>query len=175
MEHHYVVDYEDIRIRPLSDKDLELVRSWRNKDQIRKWFTHSQIITKADQKQWYLDYIDKEDDMFFIIEEIKLIQRPIGCVALYHMNKEEAEFGRFMIGETQAMSKGYGKKALEAMKQLAFHTLRLRRIYLHVLSHNAKAMKVYEKAGFKKEACIAHDNVEMIKMVLVLGDEQSLY
>jgi diamine N-acetyltransferase len=55
------------------------------------------------------------------------------------------------IGETQHQSQGYGQQALRLILRHAFHDLGLHRLYLTVLDDNARAIRVYEKCGFRVE------------------------
>ena len=55
------------------------------------------------------------------------------------------------IAEKENWSKGYGSEATQMMVDYAFGTLNLNRIQLHVSVENERAVKVYEKIGFKNE------------------------
>ena len=46
---------------------------------------------------------------------------------------------------------GWGTDAQRVLLEFGFNTLRLERIYLTVDSENARAIRSYEKVGFKKE------------------------
>ena len=50
-----------------------------------------------------------------------------------------------------SQNKGYGTEALQLMLDYGFGVLNLHRIELNVFSYNHRAMRVYEKVGFKQE------------------------
>ncbi len=58
------------------------------------------------------------------------------------------------IAEPQNWSKGYGKEATALMVRYAFETLNLNRVQLHVSTENTRAVKTYEKIGFKIEGTL---------------------
>jgi RimJ/RimL family protein N-acetyltransferase len=55
------------------------------------------------------------------------------------------------IGEREYWGKGYGTDALRVLLRYAFDELNLARVSLSVLEGNVRAMRSYEKCGFKYE------------------------
>jgi RimJ/RimL family protein N-acetyltransferase len=143
-------EYGTVRLRLLREKDLPLTRSWRNQDHIRRWFFYSEIITDEQHQNWFNQYQERDDDFTFIIEEAQAGYRPVGQVALYHIDwpARRAEFGRLMIGELDAAGKGLALAATRAALLIGFGQLELREIYLNVLAKNQRAIQIYEKVGF---------------------------
>jgi RimJ/RimL family protein N-acetyltransferase len=139
-----------VRLRLLSEADISMTRLWRNQDHIRKWFFCSDLITPEQQCAWYEQYKDRDDDFVFIIEDVNASRRPVGQVALYHIdwNKREAEYGRLMIGEPDATGKGFARTATHLVLQIAFVHLRLELVYLEFIANNSKAFGMYQSVGF---------------------------
>jgi RimJ/RimL family protein N-acetyltransferase len=146
-----VTQYSKVRLRLLEEKDLPLTLEWRNQYHIRRWFFNSVVIQPEAHNNWYRQYSGRDDDFVFIIEDIQDDYRPIGQIAIYHINWQEqkAEYGRLMIGESSASGKGLAHDATKAVLQIAFEYLELKEVYLEVFSNNTKAIAVYKKAGFK--------------------------
>jgi RimJ/RimL family protein N-acetyltransferase len=55
------------------------------------------------------------------------------------------------IGETEYWSKGYGTDIMNVLLRFAFTEINLRRVTLTVFEYNPRAIRSYEKAGFKHE------------------------
>jgi len=146
---HVIVD-EGIMLRPLEERDLETVRRWRNQDHIRFNFINSNRITREGQKAWYSNYLQRDDDLMFIIEDTGELKCSVGTVALYNIDRLNlrAEFGRLMIGHAGARGKGLAFKATCLLCRFAFETLGLKEIYLRVFDGNRPAINLYRKAGF---------------------------
>jgi len=55
------------------------------------------------------------------------------------------------IGETEYWSKGYGTDVMNILLGFAFTEINLRRVSLTVFEYNPRAIRSYEKAGFRHE------------------------
>ena len=55
------------------------------------------------------------------------------------------------IGETEYWSKGYGTDIMNVLLRFAFTEINLRRVTLTVFEYNPRAIRSYEKAGFRHE------------------------
>lgn len=140
-----------IQLRLLTEADLPMTLHWRNQDNIRRWFIHSDVITSQQHQAWFEQYNQKENDFVFIIEEQEMLGRPIGQVALYNIDqlKKQAEFGRLLIGEQEARGKGLARLATELLLTFAFDYFELNQIFLEVFDSNTPAITIYHQCGFK--------------------------
>jgi len=140
----------DVILQEITQKDIELIRNWRNKEDIRNNFLNSNEISSTQQEAWFRKYVKQENDRMFLILSEKLNNKPVGTVALYNIDflKKEAEFGRLMIGEADAKGLGIGFLATKQMCEYGFEKLNLSRIYLQVFQENVVAKNIYEKIGF---------------------------
>ena len=55
------------------------------------------------------------------------------------------------IGDREFRGKGYGTEAMQLLLRYAFNALNLHRINLTVFSYNKRAIRSYEKSGFRYE------------------------
>ena len=55
------------------------------------------------------------------------------------------------IGETEYWSKGYGTDIMNVLLRFAFTEINLKRVTLTVFEYNPRAIRSYEKAGFRHE------------------------
>ncbi len=55
------------------------------------------------------------------------------------------------IGESEYWSKGYGTDIMNVLLRFAFAEINLRRVTLSVFEYNQRAIRSYEKAGFRHE------------------------
>jgi diamine N-acetyltransferase len=55
------------------------------------------------------------------------------------------------IGDQADRERGAGTEALRMLVRYGFHHLNLHRIFIHVWTDNARAIRAYEKAGFRRE------------------------
>src|SRR5512147_1323789 len=60
------------------------------------------------------------------------------------------------IGETEYWNKGYGTDVMNVLLRFAFIEINLRRVSLGVFEYNPRAIRSYEKAGFRHEGRLRH-------------------
>ncbi len=141
---------EGIRLRLLEAFDLPMTLKWRNQDHIRKWFIHSEVISPEKHREWFETYLQRDNDYLFIIEETLRLNKPVGQISLYNIDRDRkcAEYGRLMIGEADARGRGLAKKASRLLLQYAFKVLGMERVELEVFRDNGPAIAIYRDLGF---------------------------
>lgn len=146
MKHGYYAELESISIRPLSETDLEYLRSWRNDEHISSYFQRMDYITATQQKQWFREYL-KDPNVYYwaVVEGVKTI----GSLSIYDVKGSVAEIGKFMIGDPMSHGKGYGYKSIIMALQIGFEYLKLKQIKITVHEKNISAKKIYDRAGFE--------------------------
>src|SRR5262249_50692365 len=82
----------------------------------------------------------------------------IGAAGLHDIDlrNRHAWFG-ITIGDKSAWGKGHGTEATRLILELAFGTLNLNRVFLHVYEYNERARHVYEQIGFRVEGRLRQD------------------
>ena len=84
---------------------------------------------------------------------IRLIETdtPIGFTAI-HSLEWGSSVGRLSIGiGGEHRSSGYGNEALALILRYAFYELNLHRVSLEVIAYNERAVRLYERFGFREE------------------------
>jgi RimJ/RimL family protein N-acetyltransferase len=137
-----------ISLRLLARDDLPMTLAWRNRDDVRRWFLHSDILTIEQHQSWFETHQAGDDALMFIVEESET-QSPVGQVSIYNIDREigEAEVGRF-IAAPNASGKGFIREAIVALLEFAFGELELSRVFLEVYADNERAIRLYESVGF---------------------------
>ena len=148
-----------ITLRPIDSGDTADILRWRNCDAVMQQFLIRTPLDAATHERWLKEKVATgQVRQFILLDETG---RGIGSVYLrdIDMAARKAEMGIF-IGEDAARGKGYGVEAVEAIVEYGFQALGLHRIYLRVLETNEKAIRVYERAGFRVEG-VARDDVRI--------------
>jgi RimJ/RimL family protein N-acetyltransferase len=108
---------------------------------------------RAQEERWFEDMVKRTDDYLFAIEVQANNQWVhIGNVGLHRIDwrSRSAVFG-IAIGDKASWGKGYGTDATRTMLRFAFGELNLHRVELEVFDYNSRAIRAYEKAGFRRE------------------------
>lgn len=151
-----------VSLRLVERKDIDMLLRWRNRDDARVWFKHSDVIPPADHLRWFEDYLERDDDFMFVAECSGIA---VAQAAVYRVEpvQRQAEIGRFLAAPGMS-GQGYVAKACAALLEWCARDLGLQYVYLDVKSENARAIHVYLRAGFLEESRSAG----MVRMGLAL-------
>ena len=140
---------ERIYLSPRNLEDVEKFTEWMNDFEITDYTGRSyQTMTLQNEKA----YLEKEQDnkSGFAIIDLQA-DEIIGIVGLHEINNinRTATLGIF-IGNKDYRSKGYGTEAIKLILDFGFNYLNLNNIDLALMEFNKRALKCYEKCGFKE-------------------------
>lgn len=156
------IDMDDresrISFRLLERPDLDQMLSWLTDPDVARWW-ETQDLTAAGMEDEYGEMIDgKEPVRGFIIE---IDEVPVGYIQCYRLgdhpdylaqvelNADDVSTDLF-IGEAAFRSHGWGTPILRAfLRTIVFHEMRATRASIMPFPSNARAIKVYERVGFR--------------------------
>jgi RimJ/RimL family protein N-acetyltransferase len=104
-------------------------------------------------EKWLEKDLEKDPPPFYMFTICTLAdERVIGHIGLDGVRWSHADsFVGIGIGEQEFWGKGYGTDAMQVMLRFAFTEMNLHRVSLTVFDYNPRALRSYEKAGFKIE------------------------
>ena len=140
---------ERIYLSPRNVEDVEIFTEWMNDFGITDYTGRSyQTITLQEEKT-YLEKEQSNKNTFAIID--LQTDEMIGTVGLHEVDNinRTATLGIF-IGNKNYWSKGYGTEAIQLILDFGFNYLNLNNIELALMEFNQRALKRYEKCGFKE-------------------------
>lgn len=174
-EKKYLKKGPKLSLRFMEEEDFPLIVEWRNKDRIQKNFIYREKFTLEGQRKWKETMIDTGKVVQFMICENAADMRPVGSVYFRDIDLEagSAEYG-ILIGEDDAIGKGYGDETAELAVEYAKDVMKLKKLILRVFTYNTPAIRSYEHAGFVKTEDVAgvvcsdgtKDDMIMMEMVL---------
>ena len=146
-------DAEALHLVPLSESHLEATLRWMNDSEIMNLLDREHIISRAEHADWFTKLASDSTRAYFAIE---VANRHVGNIWLVDIDprNNKAEL-RIALGA--ALDRGYGSMAIELLTRHAFSALQLHRLYAYVLAFNIRAVRAFEKAGFKKEGLLLGD------------------
>lgn len=146
----YVLVGQLVVLRPVCVTDLPIMQAWDDDPAIIA------LVGRrfADQtpEEWFRWLRQQRTCRAWIMEAGG---RPVGEVELAQINYRNgtAEI-RICIGEKDCWGRGLGSDAMVHSLHYAFETLNLKSIYLRVFATNTRAIRLYERLGFRKEAVL---------------------
>jgi RimJ/RimL family protein N-acetyltransferase len=101
------IESSKARFRLIQESDLSMTMGWRNKPRVAHWFKSAALITPEQHRQWFEEYLQRDNDYLFIIEDKNMTDAPVGQVGIYNIDFSAgtAEVGRFLIGEERALGR----------------------------------------------------------------------
>lgn len=137
-----------ITLKQLDFDTIQLVRNWRNQDQIRSQMEFQEVISETEQALWF-QKLDKEVNQYFIIQ---IAGSPVGLIHLKNIDLKNriAEAGLF-IGENTYVGTGVSIGASILLLDFAFNQLSLQTIQAKVKNNNTIAKQYNQLLGFKKK------------------------
>ncbi|HRA00896.1 MAG TPA: GNAT family protein [Thermoflexales bacterium] len=134
------------------ETDAEMVTRWNEDTEYFRLLDSGppRLFTSKNTKEWMEKRIERGKPEF-LIRELES-DKPIGFCALWTPPPQHGNaFVAIGIGERDYWGKGYGSDALKTLVRYGFLELNLHRVSLGVFEYNARAIKAYEKVGFKME------------------------
>jgi RimJ/RimL family protein N-acetyltransferase len=114
-------------------------------------------LSMLDEEKWFDSAAQREQAEKPLAIEIKEGDgwRLIGNCAFFELDWTSrcAEFG-IMIGDRSVWDQGYGTETVQLLLKHGFETLNLNRVFLRVFDDNRRAIRAYQKAGFKQEGTL---------------------
>jgi RimJ/RimL family protein N-acetyltransferase len=135
-------------LSPIDLNDAEKYTEWLNDLEVIANLgpLYSAVLTAEGEKEILKDLSQKHNYAVMDIKTNELIGN-CGFLEVDNIN-QIAEIGIF-IGNKNFWDKGYGTEAMILLMDYGFKALNLHNILLRVFSFNARAIKCYEKVGFK--------------------------
>ncbi|MBO5142310.1 MAG: GNAT family N-acetyltransferase [Clostridia bacterium] len=141
---------EKVYLSPVETSDAEIFVNWMNDFGVTDYTMRSdKVVTMQSEYQWVNN--EAQNDGYFMTIVRNDTDEMIGNISLNDVNfvHRFAVLG-IMIGNNENRSKGYGAEAINLLLDYAFNYLNLNSVSLGVLACNERAIRCYEKVGFKE-------------------------
>jgi len=140
-----------VSLRPIEKEHIKYFLRWFNDQEVAHYITVFLPMTKGEEEKWVEELTNKKhtDITLLIVAENNT---PIGNLGLHRIDARNrtATLG-ITIGDKNYWGRGYGSEAIELLLSYAFNTLNLRKVCLSVIDFNERAIRCYEKCGFRVE------------------------
>ncbi|MDF2839575.1 MAG: GCN5-related N-acetyltransferase [Clostridia bacterium] len=141
-----------INLRQQKKEDAELIAKYQQDADVMENYFMSYSIPPIKEfiERWY-DHtaMDKEGYGFAI--ENKQGEFIGSCHTMGLNLRNGTTYIAIFIGHPEYRSKGYGTEAMKLLLNFLFNEVGLRKVKLNVFSFNKRAIRCYEKSGFKLE------------------------
>ncbi|WP_456392069.1 UDP-4-amino-4,6-dideoxy-N-acetyl-beta-L-altrosamine N-acetyltransferase [Persephonella sp.] len=141
-------NYKLINFVNLSDKEIEMVRKWRNSEKIRKWMLNDKLISAEEHIRFIKSLKETKSKVYWLVMKDK---QHIGVIYFTDImwNHRNAYLGVYVNPEN--ISQGNGKILLTLILDIGFNLFRFHSLRLEVIEDNHIAISLYKKFSFKEE------------------------
>lgn len=147
---------ERVRLTALEREDLPTYLRWHAYYPMRRLLSTAAITpaTREEGEAWYEESVKPQQSHTHNFS-IRVLDdgRLIGGIHLNVLHpKHDTGWLSIYLGERDTWGRGYGSDATRLLLGFAFDELNLHRVELSVFDFNARAIRAYEKVGFRHEA-----------------------
>lgn len=140
----------DIKLVDLEKEDLELVRNWRNSEEVSSYLYTADHISPEQQQKWFESISASEKNQHWII---MYNGKKVGVAAITGIDPSlQSCYWQFYLGDTSNRGVGIGAKIEYNVLDYVFSELKLNKLRCEVFVSNDRVIKMHEKFGFRREA-----------------------
>lgn len=153
-----MIEGEKVLICGLSKESSIKILKWVNDPELKQYTGTIFPVSEFEHENWIRNRAESKTDKLFLIKE-KKSNIDIGTIGLKNIDYINSNAEIYIsIGNNEFLSqnhsgggKGYGTDAVLTFSNFCFDRLNLHKVYLKVFESNKRAIRCYEKAGFKIE------------------------
>lgn len=137
------------RLRRMEEKDLNMVRQWRNHYDIRRYMYTQHEISENEHKLWYEKCSVEQNRHLLIFEKN---YKPLGFVNFHQIdNGRSVDWGFYLSPE---VAKGTGKELANEALAYAFDTQNFHKVCGQAIAYNERSIHLHLRCGFTQEGIL---------------------
>ncbi len=166
-----IIEAYSIKLELINDSTMELLRQWRNQDDIRNQMVEQAIISPEQHLSWYNKVKHAQNQQHFVIY---YKNQPVGAINIRSLNGEnlekstDAEVGLY-IAEDKYKGNILAFSPSLAINDYAFHQLGIKTLSSKVRQDNISAIKYNKQLGY----CVSEPSAGFVDISLVEIDYQA--
>ena len=135
-----------LKFRPLTSDDLPQLLAWLSKEHVRQWWDDGEDTIEKVAR----NYSEAEEGLerFILIEVEAGSEKPLGYFQHYRTLDGSIGIDQF-IGEEDYLNRGVGTKAIRIFVEMIMREHEPSSIILDPSPGNKRAIRCYEKVGFR--------------------------
>lgn len=141
-----ILKCNEFELRRVTEDDLELLRTWRNKPEINSYMFNREYITPEMQHAWYSN-LDQMKNWYFIFSDSV---KDIGVIAITGIDWAKLDCtSNIFMGDEKFLGTPYPIFATYFVTLFGFYVLPIRLVRSRVISHNKNAIGLNRFFGFE--------------------------
>lgn len=167
---------EHVELTAVRDSDRDALFEWINDREDVILNASYSPVHELDHVAWFEEVRRRPNVVIFAVRRVQDGELIGSCQLLNIDQRHSTADLQIRIGARAARGRGYGTEAVRLLLVHAFADLGLERVQLHVFTSNARAIRTYEKAGFRREgllrsaAYIDGERCDVLVMSILRGE-----
>ena len=147
-----MVNNQEIHLKAIETKDLDLIKSWRNNESLRRFFREYREFSMTQIENWYFEMIKSKDFEMFLIYQDK---KPVGVTGLTYIDwvNRHADV-HFYITLTVLIDEKIAPNAINLILDYGFSYLNLNKLWVEIHDTDNKKLLFSKKGTLKKTLCL---------------------
>ncbi len=133
----------------LTDKEKNLVREWRNHENIRKWMYNDHLISSVEHQEFIENLKNENKNVYWIVKNKG--NEYLGTISLQRIDFKNKNAYLGIYANPLLNKRGKGKILITSLKQMVFRVVNLHTLKPEVLEDNDKGIYFYKSSGFNEE------------------------
>ncbi|MHA1720138.1 MAG: GNAT family N-acetyltransferase [Promethearchaeota archaeon] len=144
-----------VELGPLKKQYIPIYVKWFNDPEMLQYLTMIKPMNLENEEEWYQNAIKNPNRVYFAILNIEGGRKILigNCGVEIDWRNRLGHLG-ITIGEKEYLGKGFGTEAMQLLVNYCFEDLNMHKVELKVYDFNTRAIKSYEKIGFKEEGIL---------------------
>lgn len=141
-----IIEQYGIQLRRITANDIEMVRQWRNRPEIRKRMEYKKYITQKMQQQWF-KRVNNPLNYYFIIH---YKNKDIGVINVKNVNiNEEFGEGGIFISDSEFINSEIPVFATLCLINSVFYVLNIsNKSFIRIMRNNEAAISYNKQLGY---------------------------
>ena len=140
-------------LRALEEEDLEPLRQWRNRPELRRYFREHREISKSMQRRWYDNTVlnDPNTRMFAVVEADGGRLLGAAGVCWIDWRNRSGDFSIYLGADELYIDDVFAPDAGRVLMTYAFDELGLNRLWAEIYDHDTPKQALLPALGFVQE------------------------
>jgi RimJ/RimL family protein N-acetyltransferase len=142
-----------ITLRAIEENDLDLIQTWRNNEDLRRYFREYRDFSKTQIKNWYQKMIQSKNfEMFLICNE----KEPVGVSGITYIDWINRHGDvHFYIGKKGAwIENKISPIAIDLILSFGFKNLNLNKLWVEIYEIDKKKISFFKEKKFEQDAIL---------------------
>ena len=135
-----MVILKNLAIRAIEKSDLELIQSWRNNENLRKYFREYREFSMSQKENWYFSMLESKNFEMFVIVDLEN-NETIGVTGITYIDWPNRHGDvHFYIGKDSKWIDDKYSPAIKLILNYGFKTLNLNKLWAEIYEIDFKKL-----------------------------------